>query len=54
MPLVATKKPEKKTLRQRIGRGVAWLLLLSFEALAILYVLTNFPFPHLDFVYEGF
>ena len=39
---------------KRVMTTAGDLLVLSLQALAILYVLTNFPFPHLEFVYEGF
>ncbi len=45
------KEPTRSdVIRSLIARG----LMLSLEAMAILYVMTNFPFPHLEFVYEGF
>ena len=45
---------EQTDLTARARRGLALVFWLSVYALAILFVVSEFPLPALDFVYEGY
>lgn len=49
-PTKATPETPLAALAVEIG---LWLL-LALQTLAVLYAVTSFPFPYLEFVYEGF